>query len=107
MICAGFVDSFRTKYDDLWLNTVDYRDYNYNPGAANFTDLGENYRLFTDTNPAPGFQPDYFGGANIINLGGADSGVRTLNRNMLTEQNRALTAFSAGSPSHSHRLSRS
>ncbi len=54
---------------------VDYRDYNYAPGALNFSDAGESYRLFeNDTNPGmPGFQPDYFGGATILNLGGRDS----------------------------------
>jgi outer membrane receptor for ferrienterochelin and colicin len=53
---------------------IDYRDYNYNPGAANFTAAGATYRLFeNDTSPDPGFQPDYFGGAAIINLGGRDS----------------------------------
>lgn len=61
---------------DAFLNelAVDYRDYNYNPGAANFTDVGQSYRLFeNDTSPAPGFQPDFFGGQTIINLGGRDS----------------------------------
>ena len=62
---------------DAFLNelTVTYREYNYNPQAVNFSDVGETYRLFeNDTNPGlPGFQPDYFGGANILNLGGADS----------------------------------
>ncbi len=61
---------------DGFLNemAVDYRDYHYNPGAANFTDRGENYRLFeNDTSPAPGFQPDYFGGTAIFNRGGRDS----------------------------------
>ncbi len=54
---------------------IDYRDYNYNPGALNFSDVGQSYRLFeNDTNPTlPGFQPDFFGGATIINLGGRDS----------------------------------
>lgn len=70
---------------DSFLNefAVDYRDYNYNPGAANFTDLGENYRLFTDTNPAPGFQPDYFGGQTIFNRGGRDS-TQDIHDNALT-----------------------
>ncbi len=61
---------------DGFLNelAVDYRHYNYNPGAANFSQLGENYRLFeNDTSPAPGFQPDYFGGTAIFNRGGRDS----------------------------------
>jgi hypothetical protein len=54
---------------------VDYRSYEYNPGAANFSDVGEFYRLFEeDTNTTlPGFQPNYFGGTAIINLGGRDS----------------------------------
>lgn len=62
---SGFLNEF----------AVDFRDYNYNPGALNFSDVGETYRLFeNDTNPTlPGFQPDYFGGATIINLGGRDS----------------------------------
>ncbi|RZI99713.1 MAG: TonB-dependent receptor [Brevundimonas sp.] len=70
---------------DSFLNefAVDYRDYNYNPGAANFTDLGENYRLFTDTNPAPGFQPDYFGGITVFNTGGRDS-TQDIHDNALT-----------------------
>ncbi|RZJ32483.1 MAG: TonB-dependent receptor [Brevundimonas sp.] len=62
---------------DGFLNefAIDYRDYNYNPQPVNFTDVGETYRLFEqDTNPGlPGFQPDYFGGVNILNLGGGDS----------------------------------
>ncbi|MBJ7447049.1 MAG: TonB-dependent receptor [Brevundimonas sp.] len=61
---------------DTFLNefAIDYRDYNYNPGAANFTDLGETYRLFeNDTSPDPGFQPDFFGGQSIFELGGRDS----------------------------------
>ncbi|HYC97681.1 TonB-dependent receptor [Brevundimonas sp.] len=62
---------------DSFLNdfAVDYRDYNFNPGAANFTDAGATYRLFeNDTNPGlPGFQPDFFGGVAILNLGGRDS----------------------------------
>jgi len=70
---------------DSFLNefAVDYRDYNYNPGAANFTDLGANYRLFTDTNPAPGFQPDYFGGITVFNRGGRDS-TQDIHDNALT-----------------------
>ncbi|KQY91739.1 carboxypeptidase regulatory-like domain-containing protein [Brevundimonas sp. Root1423] len=70
---------------DSFLNefAVDYRDYNYNPGAANFTDLGENYRVFTDTNPAPGFQPDYFGGITVFNAGGRDS-TQDIHDNALT-----------------------
>ena len=61
---------------DNFLNelTITQREYNYNPQPVNFSSFGETYRLFeNDTSPAPGFQPDYFGGANIINLGGADS----------------------------------
>jgi hypothetical protein len=54
---------------------VDYRSYNYNPGALNFSDVGQFYRLFeNDTNTTlPGFQPDFFGGTAILNLGGRDS----------------------------------
>jgi hypothetical protein len=61
---------------DAFLNefAVDYRQYEYQPGAANFTTAGEFYRLFeNDTSPDPGFQPDYFGGTAILNLGGRDS----------------------------------
>lgn len=67
---------------------VDYRDYNYNPGALNFSDVGQSYRLFeNDTNPTlPGFQPDYFGGATIINLGGRDS-TQDINDRALTLRN--------------------
>ena len=46
---------------------VTQREYNYNPQPINFSSFGETYRLF---DPGP---PNYFGGANIINLGGADS----------------------------------
>ncbi len=54
---------------------VDYRSYNYNPGALNFSEVGEFNRLFEqDTNPnLPGFQPDFFGGVGILNTGGRDS----------------------------------
>jgi len=54
---------------------VDYRNYNYNPTAVNFSTFGQTFRLFErDTDGGrPGFQPDFFGGDNIINLGGADS----------------------------------
>jgi hypothetical protein len=62
---------------DSFLNelAVDYRNYQFNPGALNFSEVGELYRLFeNDTNPtAPGFQPDFFGGTAIVNLGGRDS----------------------------------
>ncbi|HWQ86481.1 TonB-dependent receptor [Brevundimonas sp.] len=73
---------------DSFLNefAVDYRDYNFNPGAANFTDAGATYRLFDDTNPAPGFQPDFFGGATIINLGGRDS-TQDIHDNAVTFRN--------------------
>ncbi|MDQ7811949.1 carboxypeptidase regulatory-like domain-containing protein [Brevundimonas sp.] len=50
---------------DSFLNelTITQREYNYNPQPVNFSSFGETYRLFeNDTNPAPGFQPDYFGG---------------------------------------------
>ncbi|WP_035294482.1 TonB-dependent receptor [Brevundimonas bacteroides] len=70
--------NFRWQWQgDAFTNefAVDYRQYEYTPGAANFSDVGQFYRLFeNDTNPtAPGFQPDYFGGVSILNLGGRDS----------------------------------
>ncbi|WP_332678121.1 TonB-dependent receptor, partial [Brevundimonas sp.] len=72
---------------DSFLNefAVDYRDYNYNPGAANFSDAGATYRLFENDTDAgtPGFQPDYFGGAAIINLGGRDS-IQDIHDNAIT-----------------------
>ncbi|GAA0869348.1 TonB-dependent receptor [Brevundimonas basaltis] len=60
---------------DTFVNelTVTQREYNYNPQPINFSSFGETYRLHTDTNPAPGFQPNFFGGDTILNLGGADS----------------------------------
>ena len=62
---------------DAFVNelTVTQREYNYNPQPVNFSTFGQTYRFHeNDTDPvAPGFQVDYFGGANIINLGGADS----------------------------------
>jgi outer membrane receptor for ferrienterochelin and colicin len=45
---------------------VDYRDYNYNPTAANFGTPGASYRIFEN-----GYDP--FGGVAIINLGGANT----------------------------------
>ncbi|MFJ6023670.1 carboxypeptidase regulatory-like domain-containing protein [Brevundimonas sp. NPDC092305] len=75
---------------DAFLNemAVDYRDYNYNPGAANFSASGETYRIFDqDDNPnVPGFQPAYFGGAEIINLGGRDS-TQDIHDNAITFRN--------------------
>ena len=75
---------------DRFLNefAVDYRRYEYQPGAANFTDVGETYRLFEqDTDPnTTGFQPDYYGGATIINLGGRDS-TQDIADNALTLRN--------------------
>lgn len=72
---------------DRFLNefAVDYRDYFYNPGAANFTDIGQSYRLFeNDTNPnLPGFQPDFFGGTTVVNIGGSDS-TQNISDNALT-----------------------
>jgi len=66
---------------------IDYRDYNYNPGAANFSDIGRTFRVFDDTNAgAPGFQPDFFGGATIINTGGRDS-TQDISDNALTFRN--------------------
>ena len=75
---------------DSFLNefAVDYRDYNYNPGAANFSDAGRTFRLFeNDTNPGlAGFQPDFFGGAAILNLGGRDS-TQDIHDNAITIRN--------------------
>lgn len=70
--------NFRHQYRaETFLNefSVDYKDYNFNPEAVNFSDFGQTYRLFEqDQNSTlPGFQPDFFGGAAIINLGGSDS----------------------------------
>ena len=66
---------------------VDYRDYNYNPGAANFTDVGRSYRRFEDANQdTPAFDPDYFGGFTILNLGGRDS-TQDISDNALTFRN--------------------
>jgi hypothetical protein len=61
---------------DLLTNelAVDFRRYNYNPGALNFSDVGQFYRLFTDSDQnTPGFQPDRFGGREVLNIGGRDS----------------------------------
>jgi outer membrane receptor for ferrienterochelin and colicin len=61
---------------DSFLNefAIDYRDYNYNPGAANFSDVGQSFRRFSDSNTdTPAFDPDFFGGATILNIGGRDS----------------------------------
>lgn len=74
---------------DSFLNefAVDYRDYNYNPGAANFTDVGRSYRRFDDSNTStPAFDPDYFGGATILNTGGRDS-TQDIHDNALTFRN--------------------
>ena len=74
---------------DSFLNefAVDYRQYNYNPGAANFTDVGRSYRRFQDANQdTPAFDPDYFGGATILNLGGRDS-TQDISDNALTFRN--------------------
>ncbi len=51
-----------------WLNElgVDWREYNYNPQAVNFSDFGRNINVFEN-----GFDP--WGGRRILNLGGADS----------------------------------
>lgn len=55
---------------DAFLNefAVNYREYNYNPQAVNFSDVGETYRYF---DPAQPVNPR--GGSAILNLGGADS----------------------------------
>ena len=74
---------------DSFLNefAVDYRQYNYNPGAANFTDVGRSYRRFQDANQdTPAFDPDYFGGFTILNLGGRDS-TQDISDNALTFRN--------------------
>lgn len=59
---------------DSFLNelAVDYRTYNYNPGALNFDEVGQFNRLFEqDENPnLPGFQVNFFGGVAILNTGG-------------------------------------
>ncbi len=66
---------------------IDYRDYNYNPGAANFSDVGRSYRRFEDSNTStPAFDPDYFGGFTILNLGGRDS-TQDISDNALTFRN--------------------
>lgn len=53
---------------DGFLNevAVDYRNYNYNPTAANFDTPGASYRIFEN-----GYDP--FGGVAILNLGGANT----------------------------------
>ena len=53
---------------DGFLNevAVDYRNYNYNPTAANFDTPGASYRIFQN-----GYDP--FGGVAILNLGGANT----------------------------------
>lgn len=62
---------------DGWLNElgVDWREYNYNPSAVNFSEIGRNINVFEqDSNEnLPGFQFDPFGGRRILNIGGADS----------------------------------
>ena len=74
---------------DNFLNefAVDYRDYNYNPGAANFSEVGRSYRRFEDSNTnTPAFDPDYFGGFTILNTGGRDS-TQDIHDNALTFRN--------------------
>lgn len=74
---------------DTFLNefAVDYRDYNYNPGAANFSEVGRSYRRFEDSNTnTPAFDPDYFGGFTILNTGGRDS-TQDIHDNALTFRN--------------------
>ncbi|MBW8304638.1 MAG: TonB-dependent receptor, partial [Brevundimonas sp.] len=53
---SGFLNEF----------AVDYRNYNYNPTAANFDSPGASYRIFEN-----GYDP--FGGVAILNLGGANT----------------------------------
>lgn len=66
---------------------IDYRDYNYNPGAANFSDVGQSYRRFVDSREdIPGFQPDFGGGNTILNIGGRDS-TQDINDNAVTVRN--------------------
>lgn len=45
---------------------VDYRNYHYNPTAANFDTPGASYRVFDN-----GYDPN--GGATILNIGGANT----------------------------------
>lgn len=45
---------------------IDYRNYNYNPTAANFDTPGASYRVFDN-------EYDPFGGAAILNIGGAST----------------------------------
>lgn len=45
---------------------IDYRNYNYNPTAANFDKAGQSFRIFEN-----GYDP--FGGVSILNIGGANS----------------------------------
>ena len=53
---------------DGWVNeaSLDYREYNYNPDALNFSTYGQSYRIFPN-----GYDP--YGGTVVLNLGGADS----------------------------------
>lgn len=53
---TGFLNEF----------AVDYRNYNYNPTAQNFDQIGQSYRIFET-----GYDP--FGGVAIANIGGANS----------------------------------
>ncbi|MDO9606903.1 MAG: TonB-dependent receptor [Brevundimonas sp.] len=45
---------------------VDYRNYNYNPTAANFDEAGASYRVFDN-----GYDPN--GGVTVLNTGGANT----------------------------------
>lgn len=45
---------------------VDYRNYNYNPTAANFDEAGASYRVFDN-----GYDP--YGGVTVLNTGGANT----------------------------------
>lgn len=60
-----------------WLNElgVDWREYNYNPEAVNFSEIGRNINVFEQDidEDQPGFQFNPNGGRRIINLGGSDS----------------------------------
>lgn len=74
---------------DSFLNefAIDYRDYNYNPGAANFSDVGQSFRRFEDSNQnTPAFDPDFFGGFTILNIGGRDS-TQDIHDNAVTVRN--------------------
>ncbi|MDQ1153700.1 TonB-dependent receptor [Brevundimonas sp. SORGH_AS_0993] len=66
---------------DGFLNefAVDYRNYNYNPTAANFDQVGRSYRIFEN-----GYDP--YGGVTILNIGGSGSR-QDISDNALTFRN--------------------